>query len=71
MKVSVSLLCEDVEFLDAYAAAHAISSRSAVLGRAVRALRLDELRESYGPARDVWASTGEADVWEPSTGDGL
>jgi Arc/MetJ-type ribon-helix-helix transcriptional regulator len=71
VKVSVSLPGEDVEFLDAYAAAHAFTSRSAVLHQAVRALRMDELRESYGPAWDEWAETGEAEAWEPATGDGL
>jgi Arc/MetJ-type ribon-helix-helix transcriptional regulator len=71
MKVSVSLPGEDVEFLDAYAQAHSFPSRSAVLHQAVRALRLDELREAYGPAWDEWVSTGEADAWEPTVGDGL
>jgi Arc/MetJ-type ribon-helix-helix transcriptional regulator len=71
MKVSVSLPGEDVEFLDAYAAAHAFASRSAVVQRAVHALRLDELRESYGPAWDEWTSTGEAEVWETTAPDGL
>jgi Arc/MetJ-type ribon-helix-helix transcriptional regulator len=71
MKVGVSLPGEDVELLDAYAEAHAFPSRSAVLQQAVRALRMDELRESYGPAWDEWADTGEAEAWEPTTGDGL
>jgi antitoxin MazE9 len=71
MKVSVSLPGEDVEFLDAYAQAHALASRSAVLHQAVRALRMDELRESYGPAWDEWASADEADAWEATAGDGL
>jgi hypothetical protein len=60
-----------VEFLDAYARVHALPSRSAVLHRAIRALRLDELRESYGQAWDEWAATGEADAWDPAAGDGL
>jgi Arc/MetJ-type ribon-helix-helix transcriptional regulator len=71
MKVSVSLPGDDVAFLDAYAEAHAFPSRSAVVQRAVHALRLDELRESYGPAWDEWANTGEADAWEPTVGDGF
>jgi Arc/MetJ-type ribon-helix-helix transcriptional regulator len=71
MKVSVSLPGEDVEFLDAYAEAHAFPSRSAVLQQAVRALRMDELRESYGSAWDEWANAGEADAWEATAGDGL
>jgi Arc/MetJ-type ribon-helix-helix transcriptional regulator len=71
MKVSVSLPGEDVEFLDAYAAAHAFPSRSAVLHHAVRALRHVELRESYRQAWDEWAGAGEAEVWESTAGDGL
>ncbi len=71
MKVSVSLPGEDIEFLDAYAESHAIRSRSAVVQEAVRALRMSELRESYGGAWDEWRSTGEADVWEQASGDGL
>jgi Arc/MetJ-type ribon-helix-helix transcriptional regulator len=71
MKVSVSLPEADVDFLDAYAAAHACQSRSAAVQRAVRALREDELRESYAPAWDEWAGAGEADAWEPAVGDGL
>jgi len=71
MKVSVSLPDEDIEFLDAYAQAHAFRSRSAVLQQAVRALRMDELRESYGGAWDEWTNSGEADAWEPADRDGL
>jgi Arc/MetJ-type ribon-helix-helix transcriptional regulator len=71
MKLSVSLPGEDVEFLDAYAAAHAFPSRSAVLQQAVGALRMDELRESYGPAWDEWANADEAAAWEATAGDGL
>jgi Arc/MetJ-type ribon-helix-helix transcriptional regulator len=71
MKVSVSLPGDDVAFLDAYAEAHSFPSRSAVVQQAVRALRLDELRESYGPAWDEWANTGQADAWESTVGDGL
>jgi Arc/MetJ-type ribon-helix-helix transcriptional regulator len=71
MKVSVSLPDMDVDFLDAYAEAHAFPSRSAVLQQAVRALRMDELAASYGPAWAEWANTGESETWEPITGDGL
>jgi hypothetical protein len=71
MKVSVSLLGEDVEFLDAYAAAHALPSRSAAVQQAIRVLRLGELGDAYGPAWEEWASGGEEDLWEPTVSDGL
>lgn len=71
MKVSVSLRGEDVEFLDAYAEAHAFPSRSAAVQQAIRLLRLGELGDAYGPAWAEWASSGEADVWERTVDDGL
>jgi Arc/MetJ-type ribon-helix-helix transcriptional regulator len=71
MKVSVSLPGEDVEFLDAYAAAHAFPSRSAVVQQAIRALREAELGDAYGPAWEEWARSGEAEAWEPTAADGL
>lgn len=71
MKVSVSLPGEDVEFLDAYAAAHAFPSRSAVLQQAIRILRLGELDDAYGAAWAEWEESGEAAAWEPTTDDGL
>jgi Arc/MetJ-type ribon-helix-helix transcriptional regulator len=71
MKLSVSLREEDVEFLDAYAEAHAFSSRSAVVQQAIRVLRLGELGDAYGPAWDEWAGSGDAELWEPTVSDGL
>lgn len=50
MKVSVSLPDEDVEFLDDYAEAQGLSSRSAVLHKAVRLLRCLELAPAYEDA---------------------
>lgn len=70
MKVSVSLPGEDVEFLDAYAQAHALS-RSAVVHQAIRGLRLGELSGAYGQAWEEWATAGEAQRWESTAGDGL
>ena len=45
-------------------------SRSAVLHKAVRALRATELG---GPTRlpgQTWAASGEAEAWEPTVADG-
>jgi Arc/MetJ-type ribon-helix-helix transcriptional regulator len=71
MKVSASLPREDVEFLDAYASAHAFPSRSAVLQQAIRVLRLSELNDAYGSAWSEWEEAGEADLWDATAGDGV
>lgn len=71
MKVSVSLPEEDVEFLDAYADSQGITSRSAVLHKAVRLLRASGLGGAYEVAWQEWATEGEADVWNVTVDDGL
>jgi Arc/MetJ-type ribon-helix-helix transcriptional regulator len=71
MKVSVSLPDADVAFLDAYAKANGIESRSAVLHRAVRLLRASELGAAYEDAWQEWAESGDAEQWESVIGDGL
>jgi antitoxin MazE9 len=71
MKVSVSLPNEDVAFLDAYAGAHELPSRSAVVQTAIRALRLGDLRDAYGDAWAEWKASGEAAAWDAVAGDGL
>jgi len=71
MKVSVSLPDEDVEFLDSYARAQGYPSRSAALHEAVRLLRSAELGGAYEDAWQEWAGSGEAEVWETTTGDGM
>jgi Arc/MetJ-type ribon-helix-helix transcriptional regulator len=71
MKVSVSLPGEDVAFLDAYASAHAYSSRSAVVHQAIRALRLGELHGAYVDAWAEWDASGEAGGWDAVVGDGV
>jgi Arc/MetJ-type ribon-helix-helix transcriptional regulator len=71
MKVSVSLPGEDVVFLDAYAAAHEFPSRSAVVHKAIRTLRMGDLSDAYGQAWEEWKVAGEADLWESTVGDGV
>ena len=71
MKVSVSLPDDDVEFLDAYARSQGIESRSAVLHQAVRLLRANQLTSDYEDAWREWAASGEADLWETTSSDGL
>jgi Arc/MetJ-type ribon-helix-helix transcriptional regulator len=71
MKLSVSLPDEDVEFLDAYAAAEGFASRSAVLHRAVRLLRAAELGPAYEEAFADWEKSAAGRDWETTAGDGL
>jgi Arc/MetJ-type ribon-helix-helix transcriptional regulator len=71
MKVSISLPADDVEFLDAYAQSQGIESRSAVVHKAVRMLRVSELGEAYEEAFTSWEDEGEAAVWDAVTADGL
>jgi Arc/MetJ-type ribon-helix-helix transcriptional regulator len=71
MKVSVSLPGEDVEYLDAYAREQGLESRSAALQKAVRLLRAAELGAAYESAWDEWTTSGDADAWDATAGDGL
>ncbi len=71
MKVSVSLPGEDVEFLDHYAQEQGLESRSAALHRAVRLLRAAELGAAYEGAWGEWATSGDAELWEPAASDGV
>ena len=71
MKVSVSLPDEDVEFLDTYAQAQGLPSRSAVLHKAVRLLRGAELAPAYEDAFASWEDSEDATDWDVTTGDNL
>jgi Arc/MetJ-type ribon-helix-helix transcriptional regulator len=70
MKLSVSLSDEDVDYLDAYAEAQGLASRSAALQKAVRLLRASELGASYEAAWAEWAEH-DADAWDELSADGL
>ena len=71
MKVSVSLLAKDVEYLDAYVTKVGLESRSAALHRAVRLLRVAELSEAYAAAWEEFDVAGDAALWETTVGDGV
>ena len=71
MKVSVSLPDEDVEFLDSYAQAQGIASRSAAVHKAVGLLRATQLGEAYEEAWDSWEGSDDAGAWESAAADGL
>ena len=71
MKISVSLRNEDVRFLDDYAQAHGLASRSATVRSAIRTLRAAELAHDYAAAFEEWIGSGESDLWDTVVGDGL
>jgi Arc/MetJ-type ribon-helix-helix transcriptional regulator len=71
MKLSVSLPDSDVEFLDAYAKAQGVTSRSAVLHHAVRLLRSSQLGAAYEAAWQEWEESGEAEDWDATAADGF
>jgi Arc/MetJ-type ribon-helix-helix transcriptional regulator len=71
MKVSISLPEEDVAFLDAYARSQGVESRSAVVHKAVRMLRVSELGEAYEAAFTSWDDEEEAAAWDLVAADGL
>lgn len=71
MKISVSLSDEDVRFLDDYAQAHGLASRSAAVRRAIRTLRAAELAHDYAAAFEEWIGSGESRIWDAVAGDGL
>lgn len=71
MKISVSLPDEDVEFLDSYKQSQGYESRSAVVSTAVRMLRSSKLGDAYADAWREWEESGEAELWDTTTSDGL
>lgn len=71
MKLSVSLPDDDVAYLDAYAEAQGLGSRSAALQRAVRLLRASELGAAYEDAWSEWSESDDAGLWDAVSSDGL
>jgi len=70
MKIGMSLPDEDVIFLDAYAEAKGLPSRSAALHKAVRLLRASCLGSAYEVAWLEWGDENKQ-LWDASTSDGL
>ena len=70
MKVSVSLPGDDITFVDRYARENGMT-RSAAIHEAVQALRLRNLASDYEAANDEWAASGDAELWDAATSDGL
>lgn len=71
VKLSVSLSQSEVEALDKYAHAAGLKSRSAAIQQAIRLLGDPELQAAYEAAWQEWDASGDADMWESATADGL
>jgi Arc/MetJ-type ribon-helix-helix transcriptional regulator len=71
VKVSVSLPEADVEYLDSYARAQGLDSRSAALQKAVRLLRASELGAAYEDAWAEWDAGEESELWDAASADGV
>jgi Arc/MetJ-type ribon-helix-helix transcriptional regulator len=71
MKLSVSLSEDDVRFLEEFARAQGMASRSAALQRAVTLLRASQLGSAYADAWEQWEASAESEVWESVVADGV
>ncbi|WP_030155155.1 ribbon-helix-helix domain-containing protein [Glycomyces sp. NRRL B-16210] len=71
MKVSLSIPDEDIRFLDNFAKAHGIRSRSAAVQHSIALLREAELGDQYEAAWDEWYASEDAALWDSITGDGM
>ncbi|MDZ7676036.1 MAG: antitoxin [Acidimicrobiales bacterium] len=67
----MSLPDDDVEYLDEYARAQQLESRSAALHKAVRLLRASELGSAYENAWTEWAESDDGQIWDAVVDDGL
>jgi len=70
-KLSVSLDGALVEFISQYQKSYQVRSKSEVVSRALILLREQELEGQYAAALEEWQASGEADLWEAVTPDGL
>ncbi|WP_349826890.1 antitoxin [Brevibacterium litoralis] len=68
---SSSLPTTDLEFLDAYARRHHLTSRAATLRAAVRALREEEAEAEYVAAFEEWNDSDDSTLWDSTRADGL
>ncbi len=67
----MSIPDQDVEFLDQYAVEQGINSRSAVLLQAIRFLRTSQLGPAYAEAWSESSLSGDEELWDTTSGDGV
>lgn len=71
MKLSVSLSDDELAVLDAYVQSAGLPSRSAGIQRAIRLLRFPNLEQDYRDAWTEWFESGDEEIWDATSGDGL
>ena len=73
MKTSVSARIDSelVQYLNDYQKDHDVATRSEALELAIRALRDKQLQIEYALAMDEWQSSGDAEAWDQTAGDGV
>ncbi|MFE4048132.1 antitoxin [Streptomyces sp. YIM B13518] len=71
MKISVGLPQEDVAFVDEHAARVDAESRSAVMHAAIEPPRQAQLVQEYTEAFAEWEASGDAALWDRTSGDGI
>ena len=71
MKLSISLSEADVAALDEHVRAAGLPSRSAAVQRAIRLLTHGQLEQDYAAAWQEWDESGDREVWEGVSADGL
>ena len=71
MKLSISLSEADLAALDEHVRTAGLPSRSAAVQRAIRLLTRQQLEQDYASAWQEWDDSGDREVWEGVTADGL
>ncbi|KGH45745.1 antitoxin [Modestobacter caceresii] len=71
MKLSVSLPDDDVALIDEYARTSGLPGRSAVIQRALRLLRQEDLERDYAVVWEEWETSGDEAVWNAVVADGV
>ena len=70
-KLSISVDAGLATFIERYRQSHGVSSKSAVVERALTLLREAELGEQYAEAYREWEGSEDAELWEQTVGDGI
>lgn len=71
MKLSVSLTEDDLLALDRFVEHAGLGSRSAGIQQAIRRLGDADLEDAYAAAWQEWEASGDAELWDVTSGDGL
>lgn len=71
MKLSVSLTEDDLIALDRFVEQAGLGSRSAGIQQAIRRLGDADLEDAYAAAWQEWEASGDAELWDVTSGDGL